>query len=64
VAVCDSLDLADSFRPIRELARAHLLSHISLVSDSGIFQKKESNHLGPSSRGSTFGVSGDIPRQI
>ena len=26
-------DLADSFRPIRELARAHLLSHLLSISD-------------------------------
>jgi hypothetical protein len=57
-------DLADSFRPIRELARAHLLSHLSSVFDGGIFRKAENNHLGHNSRGSTFGVPGDIPGQI
>jgi hypothetical protein len=34
---------ADSFRPIRELARAHLLSHQSSVSDGGISQKAAKN---------------------
>jgi hypothetical protein len=53
-------DLADSFRPIRELARVHLLSHLLSVSDGGIFRKAENNHLGHNSRGSTFGVPGDI----
>jgi hypothetical protein len=49
-------DLVDSFRLIRELARAHLLSHLSSVSDGGIFRKAENSHLGHNSRGSTFGV--------
>jgi hypothetical protein len=53
-------DLADSFRLIRELSRVHLLSHMSLVFDCGIFQKVENNHLGNNSRGSTFWVLGDI----
>jgi hypothetical protein len=57
-------DLADSFRPIRELAMAHLLSHLSSVSDGEIFGKVENNHLGNNSQGSTFGVLGDIPGQI
>jgi hypothetical protein len=57
-------NLVDSFRPIRDLPRAHLLSHLSSVSDSGIFQKAENNHLGHNSRGSTFGVLGDILGQI
>jgi hypothetical protein len=30
-------DLADSFRPITELGKVHLLSHLSSVSGSGIF---------------------------
>jgi hypothetical protein len=57
-------NLADSFQPIRELARAHLLSHLSSVSDSGIFRKAENSHLGHNSQESTFGVPGDILGQI
>jgi hypothetical protein len=57
-------DLANSFRPIRELVRAHLLSHLSSVSDGGIFRKEEKSHLGHNSQRSTFGVPGDIPGQI
>jgi hypothetical protein len=54
-------DLADSFRPIKELARVHLLSHLSLVSIGGIFYKEKNSHLGHNSQGRTFGVLGDIP---
>jgi hypothetical protein len=57
-------DLADSFQPIRELARAHLSSHLSSVSDSEIFRKAENSHLGHNSWGSTFGVLGDIQGKI
>jgi hypothetical protein len=46
VAACDSSDLADSFQPIRELDKAHLLSHLSSISDNGIFQKEKNSHLG------------------
>jgi hypothetical protein len=61
VAACDSSDFVDPFRPIKELSRAHLLSRLSSVSDCGIFRKEENSDLGPSSRGSTFGVPRDIP---
>ena len=57
-------DLADSFRPIRELAKVHLLSHLSSVFDGGISQKVVNIHLGHNSWGSTFGVLGDILEQI
>jgi hypothetical protein len=56
--------LADSFQPIREFSRAHLLNHLSSFFDSGIFRKEENSHLGHNSRGSTFGVPGDIPGPI
>ena len=52
--------LADSFRPIREIARVHLLSHMSSFFDGEISQKEENSHLGLNSGGSTFGVPGDI----